>query len=69
MDNSIYLAVALYRALISQSSAAPVNNAQRTALRNAVRKRFRDNKELQSSRQIELAFRTGYEVRNSKCLL
>ncbi|OCK97607.1 uncharacterized protein K441DRAFT_501463, partial [Cenococcum geophilum 1.58] len=54
--------IALYRALILQSSAAPVNNAQRTALRNAVRKRFRDNKELQSSRQIELAFRTGYEI-------
>ena len=69
MDNSICLAIALYRALILQSSAGPVNNAQRSALRNAVRKRFRDNKELQSSRQIGLAFRTGYEVRNSKCLL
>ncbi|OCL10513.1 hypothetical protein AOQ84DRAFT_374859 [Glonium stellatum] len=54
--------IALYRALLSQSCTVPINNEQQTALRNAIRRRFRDNKELQSSRQIELVFNAGYEV-------
>ncbi|OCK77871.1 hypothetical protein K432DRAFT_445032 [Lepidopterella palustris CBS 459.81] len=53
--------IALYRALLSQSSAAPISGEQRTTLQNAIRNRFRDNRELQSHQLLQVAFRAGYE--------
>ncbi|KAF2813397.1 uncharacterized protein BDZ99DRAFT_460645 [Mytilinidion resinicola] len=54
--------IALYRALLSQCTAAPIAREIQSPLRNAIRNRFRDNRELQSPRLLEIAFRAGYEA-------
>jgi hypothetical protein len=54
------LAIALYRALLSQCRAVPFNDGQRNALQNIVRNRFRANRELRGSRRVKLAFTAGY---------
>ncbi|OAG12840.1 uncharacterized protein CC84DRAFT_1135894 [Paraphaeosphaeria sporulosa] len=56
-------AIALYRALLSRcSSANALQNEERTLLHNAIRNKFRQNRKLQSSRQLGLVFKAGYEV-------
>ncbi|KAL5391581.1 hypothetical protein PMIN06_003168 [Paraphaeosphaeria minitans] len=56
-------AIALYRALLSRcSSAQALRDKERTSLYNAIRNKFRQNRKLQSSRQLGLVFKAGYEV-------
>ncbi|KAF2637945.1 hypothetical protein P280DRAFT_406034 [Massarina eburnea CBS 473.64] len=55
-------AIALYRALLSQCSSAPLPTDDRTSLRNAIRNKFRRNRKLQSTQQLAHVFRAGYEV-------
>ncbi|KAF2447703.1 hypothetical protein P171DRAFT_354440 [Karstenula rhodostoma CBS 690.94] len=56
-------AIALYRALLSRcSSAHALQDEERTSLHNAIRNKFRQNRKLQSSRQLGLVFKAGYEV-------
>lgn len=55
-------AIALYRALLSGCSSAALPDDDRTALRNAIRNKFRQNRKLQSPYQLGLSFQLGYEV-------
>lgn len=55
-------AIALYRALLSGCSSAALPDDDRTALRNAIRNKFRQNRKLQSAYQLGLSFKLGYEV-------
>ncbi|KAF1951487.1 hypothetical protein CC80DRAFT_207945 [Byssothecium circinans] len=55
-------AIALYRALLSRCPSAPLPVDDRTALRNAIRNKFRRNRKIQSSYQLRYVFRAGYEV-------
>ena len=57
-----FSAIALYRALLSGCSSAALPDDDRTALRNAIRNKFRQNRKLQSSYQLGLSFKLGYEV-------
>ncbi|KAF2748138.1 hypothetical protein M011DRAFT_422345 [Sporormia fimetaria CBS 119925] len=55
-------AIALYRALLSRCTFAPLQDEHRSSLRNAIRQKFRRNRKIASSHQLGLAFRAGYEV-------
>ncbi|KAG9205857.1 hypothetical protein G6514_006131 [Epicoccum nigrum] len=55
-------AIALYRALLSGCSSAALPDDDRTALRNAIRNKFRQNRKLQSPYQLGLSFQLGYET-------
>ncbi|KAJ4296649.1 hypothetical protein N0V90_006697 [Kalmusia sp. IMI 367209] len=55
-------AIALYRALLSRCSSAPLLDNTRVLLHNAIRAKFRQNRKLQSPYQLGLVFRAGYEV-------
>ncbi|KAF1972857.1 hypothetical protein BU23DRAFT_466445 [Bimuria novae-zelandiae CBS 107.79] len=56
-------AIALYRALLSRcTSASFLQDEERTSLHNAIRNKFRQNRKIQSPRQLGLVFRAGYEV-------
>jgi hypothetical protein len=55
-------AIALYRALLSRCSSAPLPNDDRVSLRNAVRNKFRRSRNLQSPYLLGLSFKAGYEV-------
>ncbi|KAK1915496.1 hypothetical protein P3342_003306 [Pyrenophora teres f. teres] len=56
-------AIALYRALLSRcSSAALPSDDNRASLRNAIRNKFRRNRKIQSSYQLGLSFKAGYET-------
>lgn len=55
-------AIALYRALLSGCSSAALPDDDRTALRNAIRNKFRQNRKLQSPYQLGLSFKLGYET-------
>ncbi|KAF1911869.1 hypothetical protein BDU57DRAFT_460445 [Ampelomyces quisqualis] len=55
-------AIALYRALLSRCSSAPLPGDDRDSLRNAIRNKFRRNKNLQSPYLLGLSFKAGYET-------
>ncbi|KAM0723212.1 hypothetical protein Q7P37_001412 [Cladosporium fusiforme] len=55
-------AIALYRALLQQSKAAPLPTAAKTELQNIVRNRFKQSIHLHSYRRLRLAFQAGYEA-------
>ncbi|KAF2272576.1 uncharacterized protein EI97DRAFT_344271, partial [Westerdykella ornata] len=55
-------AIALYRALLSRCTSAPLPDEDRSSLRNAVRQKFRRNRKIASARQLGLTFRAGYEI-------
>ncbi|USP74239.1 uncharacterized protein yc1106_01513 [Curvularia clavata] len=55
-------AIALYRALLSRCSSAPLPDDERVSLRNAVRNKFRRNRKIQSPYQLGLSFKAGYET-------
>ncbi|KAH7414355.1 hypothetical protein DE146DRAFT_32587 [Phaeosphaeria sp. MPI-PUGE-AT-0046c] len=55
-------AIALYRALLSRCSSAPLPGDDRAALRNAVQNRFRRSKNMQSPTMLGLSFKAGYEA-------
>ncbi|KAF2108540.1 hypothetical protein BDV96DRAFT_261177 [Lophiotrema nucula] len=54
--------IALYRALLSRCTTAPLSDELRSSLRNAVQNKFRQNRKIQSAYQLGLAFRAGYET-------
>ncbi|KAF2431140.1 hypothetical protein EJ08DRAFT_696813 [Tothia fuscella] len=53
-------AIALFRALLSQCRALPIDETLRGQLQNVVRHRFRANRSLQGTRRIQLSFEAGY---------
>ncbi|KAG9186579.1 hypothetical protein G6011_09687 [Alternaria panax] len=55
-------AIALYRALLSRCSSAPLPDDGRVSLRNAIRNKFRRNRKIQSPYQLGLSFKAGYET-------
>ncbi|KAF1946131.1 hypothetical protein EJ02DRAFT_336794 [Clathrospora elynae] len=55
-------AIALYRALLSRCSSAPLPDDDRVSLRNAIRNKFRKNRKIQSPYQLGLSFKAGYET-------
>ncbi|KAF2199875.1 hypothetical protein GQ43DRAFT_419289 [Delitschia confertaspora ATCC 74209] len=55
-------AIALFRALLSQCSSAPISPERRSALGNAIRHQFRKHKDLQSPYQLQTTFQAGYEL-------
>ncbi|CAG5156965.1 uncharacterized protein ALTATR162_LOCUS4758 [Alternaria atra] len=55
-------AIALYRALLSRCSSAPLPDDSRVSLRNAIRNKFRRNRKIQSPYQLGLSFKAGYET-------
>ncbi|KAI8936533.1 hypothetical protein NX059_006937 [Plenodomus lindquistii] len=55
-------AIALYRALLSRCSSAPLPDDDRTSLGNAIRNKFRKNRKIESPYQLGLSFKAGYEV-------
>ncbi|KAK3725080.1 hypothetical protein LTR37_000591 [Vermiconidia calcicola] len=54
-------AIALYRALLTQSRAAPFADNQRNELQNLVRNRFRQSQHVHSIRRLKVSFEAGYE--------
>jgi hypothetical protein len=61
-------AIALYRALLSRCSASPLPAEDRTSLQHAIRNKFKQNRKIQSSRQLDILFRAGYEVGSTKII-
>lgn len=55
-------AIALYRALLQQTSAAPLPTTSKNELQNIVRNRFKQTIHLHSYRRLKLAFQAGYEA-------
>ncbi|KAF2691337.1 hypothetical protein K458DRAFT_287291 [Lentithecium fluviatile CBS 122367] len=55
-------AIALYRALLSRCTSTPLPDKDRNSLRNAICNKFRQNRKIQSPRQLGLVFRAGYET-------
>ncbi|EAT85796.1 hypothetical protein HBH56_033060 [Parastagonospora nodorum] len=55
-------AIALYRALLSRCSSAPLADDDRVSLRNAIRNKFRRNRNLQSPYLLGLSYKAGYET-------
>ncbi|KAI4641542.1 hypothetical protein J4E93_007639 [Alternaria ventricosa] len=55
-------AIALYRALLSRCSSAPLPDDDRVSLFNAIRNKFRRNRKIQSPYQLGLSFKAGYET-------
>ncbi|KAH6860970.1 hypothetical protein BKA58DRAFT_392546 [Alternaria rosae] len=55
-------AIALYRALLSRCSSAPLPDDDRLSLFNAIRNKFRRNRKIQSPYQLGLSFKAGYET-------
>ncbi|KAL6706786.1 hypothetical protein ACN47E_005122 [Coniothyrium glycines] len=55
-------AIALYRALLSRCSSVPLLDDDRSSLRNAIRNKFRKNRKIQSTYQLGLSFKAGYET-------
>ncbi|OAL50431.1 hypothetical protein IQ07DRAFT_566371 [Pyrenochaeta sp. DS3sAY3a] len=55
-------AIALYRALLSRCTSAPLADDDQAALRNAIRHKFRKNRKIQSPYQLGLSFKAGYET-------
>ncbi|KAH7080316.1 hypothetical protein BKA63DRAFT_407758 [Paraphoma chrysanthemicola] len=55
-------AIALYRALLSRCSSAPLTDDERVPLRNAIRNKFRRNRKLSSPYLLGLSFKAGYEA-------
>ncbi|OWY48489.1 DNA repair protein [Alternaria alternata] len=55
-------AIALYRALLSRCSSAPLPDDDRVSLRNAIRNKFRRNRKIQSPYQLGLSFKAGYQT-------
>jgi hypothetical protein len=55
-------AIALYRALLTRCTSAPLAGEDRASLHNVVRQKFRKNAKLQGPWQLELTFKLGYEV-------
>ncbi|KAK8215941.1 hypothetical protein IWZ01DRAFT_495627 [Phyllosticta capitalensis] len=55
-------AIALYRALLTSCGTVPIAAEDRQPLRNVVRKKFRRNKLVHSSRLLTLAFNSGYDT-------
>ncbi|CAI6246790.1 unnamed protein product [Periconia digitata] len=55
-------AIALYRALLSRCTSAPLSAEDRSSLRNAICKKFRRSRKLQSSHQLGLVFQAGYKT-------
>ncbi|KAL1792064.1 hypothetical protein ACET3X_009815 [Alternaria dauci] len=55
-------AIALYRALLSRCSSAPLPDDERVSLRNAIRNKFRRNRKIQSPYQLGLSFKAGYQT-------
>ena len=53
---------ALYRAILSQCSAAPFNDADKDALKHIARNRFQANRHLRSPRRLKLSFYAGYKA-------
>ena len=58
----LHIAIALFRALLSQSRAAPLSETERDGLQHLIRNKFRYNMYLTSWRLLRLAFTAGYEV-------
>ncbi|KAK3698451.1 hypothetical protein LTR37_016922 [Vermiconidia calcicola] len=54
-------AIALYRALLTQSRAAPLAANQRNELQNLVRNRFKRSQHVHSIRRLKVSFEAGYE--------
>ena len=55
-------AIALYRALLQQSRAAPLPTKSQNELQNIIRNRFKQTIHLHSYRRLRLAFQAGYEA-------
>ena len=59
----IHAVFALYKALLSRCSSMSIAVDDRALLRNAIRKKFRSSRKLQSPRHLNIIFRAAYEVR------
>lgn len=58
----IHVVIALYRALLSQCAATPLEKAKQDDLQNIVRNRFHVNRHLRSPRRLKLSFYAGYKA-------
>lgn len=55
-------AIALYRALLTQCRAVPLESAQREELQNIVRNRFKQARHSHSTQRLKISFEAGYEA-------
>lgn len=55
-------AIALYRSLLRQSRAAPLQLTQQDELQNIIRNRFKQTRHLHGYARLKIAFQAGYEA-------
>lgn len=55
-------AIALYRCLLRQSRATPLQTSQQDEIQNIVRNRFKQTQHLHSYARLKVAFQAGYEA-------